>query len=272
MASRKSIKAPAFQFYPKDFLTDERQLALSTAGAGIYIRLMCHCWLGDSLPNDPVILAKMAASDLDPFMTEWGHIAACFTQGKNGRLVHRRLLHEKSKQDHYRKLQRDKGVRSGAARARSVQPNVNHGSTGVEPSAVEPKGNSSISYLLSSTPVKREENVRVSLSSASRDPFTDSKVTERAGRFIDRYQELYPLHRHGARYAVKPARDYSAAVTLCETWTDDARLEKLAICFLTTDHKFAAEGSRTIPQFLALASWADGELSEWEQKQSKVRA
>ncbi len=110
----------------------------------------------------------------------------------------------------------------------------------------------------------------VSLSSASRDPFTDPAITERAGRFIERYEDLYPKHRNGARYSVRPTRDYAAAVTLCTTWKDDARLDKLAICFLTTDHKFAAEGSRTIPQFLALASWADGELAEWEKKQARA--
>ena len=99
------------------------------------------------------------------------------------------------------------------------------------------------------------------------DPFTDPDVTERAGRFIDRYVDFYPKHRHGARYAIKPSRDYQAAVTLCTTW-DDARLDKLAVCFLTTNHQFAASGSRTIPQFLALASWCDGELAKWEASQT----
>jgi hypothetical protein len=105
----------------------------------------------------------------------------------------------------------------------------------------------------------------------SRDPFLDAATTERAGAFVRRYQALYPLYRHGARYAVRETRDYAAAVKLCETWPDDARLEKLAICFLTTDHKFAAEGSRTIPQFLALASWADGELAAWELQHPVAR-
>lgn len=95
---------------------------------------------------------------------------------------------------------------------------------------------------------------------------TDAVVTERAGRFIERYEELYPKHRHGARYAVKPHRDYEAAVSLCRTWADDARLDKIATIFLTTDHQFAESGSRTIPQFLALASWCDSKLAEWEQK------
>jgi len=101
---------------------------------------------------------------------------------------------------------------------------------------------------------------------ARRDPFTDTSITERAARFIERYEQLYPEHRKGARYARKPARDYAAAVTLCETWPDDARLDKLAILFLTTNHRFAEEGSRTIPQFLALASWCDAQLVEWEAK------
>lgn len=105
---------------------------------------------------------------------------------------------------------------------------------------------------------KKHEDVK-------RDPFTDPVVTERAGRFVERYSELYTEQRNGAHYAMRPTRDYAAAVTLCQTWTDDARLDKLAVCFLTTDHKFAEEGSRTIPQFLALASWCDGKLAEWEK-------
>lgn len=105
---------------------------------------------------------------------------------------------------------------------------------------------------------------------AKRDPFTDRAITERAGRFIDKYQQLYTQHRHGARYMVRPARDYQAAVTLCATWTDDVRLEKLAVIFLTTDHSFAESGSRTLPQFAALASWADGKLAEFETKKARL--
>lgn len=106
-------------------------------------------------------------------------------------------------------------------------------------------------------------------SSGKLDPFTHQPTADRAASFIDRYQVLYQQHRKGARYAVKPARDYAAAVTLCDTWPDD-RLEKLAIIFLTTDHHFAEEGSRTIPQFLALASWADGKLAEHEAKKGSA--
>jgi len=111
-----------------------------------------------------------------------------------------------------------------------------------------------------------------SLSPAAPDPFTNDTITQRAGAFVRRYEALYPKHRQGARYAVRPARDYAAAVTLCTTWPDDARLDKLAVLFLTTDHRFAEEGSRTLPQMLALASWLDGKLAEWEAAQDKKEA
>ena len=108
---------------------------------------------------------------------------------------------------------------------------------------------------VSTTPLDRRKD----------DPFVDADVTERAGRFIERYGDLYEKHRN-ARYFVRPQRDYQTAVELCRTWTDDARLDKIAAIFLTTDHKWASEGSRTIPQFAALASWCDGQLAEWEKQ------
>jgi hypothetical protein len=42
-------------------------------------------------------------------------------------------------------------------------------------------------------------------------------------------------------------------------------LDRIAVVFLTCEHKFADEGSRTIPQFLALASWCDDRLAQWEK-------
>jgi hypothetical protein len=98
----------------------------------------------------------------------------------------------------------------------------------------------------------------------------DEVITTRAGAFIRHYREdLYPRYRAGAKYLGHEHRDYDAAVRLCQVW-DDARLEKLAICFLTTDHDFAANGSRTLPQFRALASWLDGQLAQWKAEHVNV--
>ncbi len=94
---------------------------------------------------------------------------------------------------------------------------------------------------------------------------TDDALAERAGRFCERYAELYPLHRRGARYLPKPALDYVKACELCQVW-DNERLERLAIVFLKCEEPFAQSGSRTIGQFAAMASWADDRLREVEAK------
>lgn len=282
-------RSPAFQFYPKEFLTDGNVAAMSLHECGAYIKLICLCWQEGSLSADPQRLANMVGTSLRDFRKLWPALAPCFHE-EGGTIRHESLDRERHKQEAYREQQRVKGLASGAARASgappggnriatAVQPNSNRGST--EPTTeLEPNVNRQAteqateqqprtkSFFSGSSVVrseKQEREERTSLSPA--DPLLNKEITERAGRFIERYQQLYRDRRHGARYALRPDRDYHAAVTLCQTWTDDARLDKLADIFLTTDHKFAEEGSRTIPQFLALASWADGRLAEWEAKQ-----
>lgn len=88
------------------------------------------------------------------------------------------------------------------------------------------------------------------------------ELAQRAGRFVNEtYPALYARHRKGARYISRPALDFQEALELCRVW-DDARLEKIATVFLTTDHDFAEKGSRTMAQFRALASWCDSRLAE----------
>lgn len=87
------------------------------------------------------------------------------------------------------------------------------------------------------------------------------EIAERAGRFCERYADLYAKHRKGARYLGKPTLDFQEALQLVATW-DDQRLDKIATVFLTTDHEFAEKGSRTMAQFRAMASWCDSRLIE----------
>lgn len=89
----------------------------------------------------------------------------------------------------------------------------------------------------------------------------DPDLADRAGRFVEQYAKLFTEHRKGARYHSKPSLDFPEAVGLCATW-DDARLETLAIAFLTTDDKFCRSGSGSIAQFRSRASWCDAMLRE----------
>jgi uncharacterized protein YdaU (DUF1376 family) len=51
-------KHPYFSFYPTDFLTGTALMDATETGA--YIRLLCHSWESDGLPNDPKILKRLA--------------------------------------------------------------------------------------------------------------------------------------------------------------------------------------------------------------------
>lgn len=97
---------------------------------------------------------------------------------------------------------------------------------------------------------------------------TDPEIGTRASRFLELYASLYPKHRNGARFLPKPALDWPTACELVQVWPDE-RLEKLAIVFLKTDHEFAANGSRTIRQFAALASWCDDRLRQVESERGR---
>lgn len=256
-------KAPAYQWYPKDARTDERFVLMSYEQQGIFRALLDHQWLEGSIPADVEALARLLKMSRAAFVRLWPAIEPCFSgvSGQHDRMINGRLERQRRDQEAFAESAASRGAKGAAKRwlkhSRSIaEPIANHGSSSSTASA-SAKERESLSLVQTFT-------------NPNRDAFTDAAVTQRAGKFVERYQALYSKHRNGARYSVRPARDYAAAVTLCTTWTDDARLDKLATCFLTTDHKFAAEGSRTVPQFLALASWCDGELAEWEKQQAQA--
>lgn len=250
-------KAPAFQFYPKDFLTDERVTLMSMQERGVYITLICKCWTEGTLPADPQLLARLCGFPVAAFRKCWPAIAPCFRACPRDadRLVHPRLEKERQKQRAFRRRQADNG-RKGGRPPLADKPKHNPSllqNAAKDPPVANPHKSSAfaISDLRSATPVKRE---RASLSA-------DDELAERAARFLERYQALYVKHRRGAHYLVRPHLDFPKAKELCAVWGDE-RLDQLAVVFLTTDHKFAEEGSRTIGQFAALASWCDGRLAE----------
>lgn len=260
--------APAFQFYPKDFLSDSHVVAMTMTERGVYITLLCLCWMEGSVPVSAATLARLCGLSMPTFERLWPALEPCFTN-VDGRWVQPRIERERRKQATYRTMKSEAGKQGGRPKADGKQKLIRgqtHGKQQLTRSQANESPPSSSPIFVSdlqSPKEEREKKERVSLSAVA-DPFLQEEITERAGAFVRTYEALYPECLHGARYAVKPARDYASAVTLCTTWRDDARLLKLARIFLTTDHQFAAEGSRTITQFLALASWCDARLAAVE--------
>lgn len=144
-------RAPAFQFYPSDFISGEKVARMSYTEVGIYIVLLSHAWLAKGLPTNVTEIAKMLKVNPQRFARLWcGVLSECWVED-GGRLVNPRQEVERQKQADYRGQQSARGKASAASRRK--QPHVNAGSTGV-PTGRQPEANSSSSSS-SSTPVQR---------------------------------------------------------------------------------------------------------------------
>jgi uncharacterized protein YdaU (DUF1376 family) len=252
-------KSPAFQFYAKDF--DSGTRAFSAEEVGAYIRFLCHQWDKGSIPSDLESLARIAGVSLVRMRRVWLRLQDYFIIDPDNesrtRLLNVRLERERLKQALYRQKQSDKGKASAAnRRATDSQPESNRGSTEPQPEG-QPKLNSSISDLQSSDFSQERTHPRAREVSPSEAP----ELSERAARFLERYDALHREYRRGAPYMGKPHIDHHEAMQLVRVY-DDARLDKLATVWLNADDAFAENGTRTIAKFRSRASWCDERLRE----------
>ncbi|MCE9565826.1 MAG: YdaU family protein [Planctomycetes bacterium] len=152
-------KPPAFQFYPKDWLSSPRVQLMTPEQEGAYIRLLCYCWdSGDcSLPDDDdelAVLSRLGEGWLNGGSTV---VRKCFIPhpAKPGFLSNARLLEESEKQGAWKRKSSEGGKKSAAKRAenkailkgastvaqpntnRSLQPNANSASSSASSPAVK---------------------------------------------------------------------------------------------------------------------------------------
>jgi uncharacterized protein YdaU (DUF1376 family) len=197
-----SEKSPAFQFYPKDFLSDEKQIRMSLPAVGIYMRLICHCWNEGSLPADAVSLARLSGATGRQIRELWPSIGPCFRTTEDGRLIHPRLEREREKQQVYRRRQSDAGKASATARAASqsvpfpttVEPRLNHGSS-VVALPVEP------ARVLNSSSSSSVCTLQTSVSQTDTPPLDEA---------FSHFQRAYPPERRQGGFMAEQA--YLAAV------------------------------------------------------------
>ena len=109
-------KPPAFQWYPKDYLSDVHTVLMTLQQEGAYMRLINYCWLEGSLPNDMEALGRMCKGLSAQEMSEvWKAIEPCFKKRGN-RWVHPRLLLERKKQMEYSAAKSRAGRKGAEAR------------------------------------------------------------------------------------------------------------------------------------------------------------
>jgi hypothetical protein len=94
------MKAPAFQFYASDFLSDINVVTMSMSQRGIYITLIAHEWLEGKLPADTSTL-KMLCGNPEDWESDWEKVSTCFTE-RDGYIYNSRLESEREKLSAYR--------------------------------------------------------------------------------------------------------------------------------------------------------------------------
>ena len=117
-------RSPAFQFYPKDFLSDPNVMMMTNAQVGAYIKLLCVCWQQDTLPNDDETLAILVGESRTWWKKFGGLIKACF-RVRSRKLIHPRLHNEKQKQKK-RREQAQRGAKTTNAKRYRNQPSSSH--------------------------------------------------------------------------------------------------------------------------------------------------
>lgn len=139
-------QSPAFQYYPRDILSDINYQAMTWAERGMYHHLMDICWIETFIPDDPAILARVLCISEEEFSEAWKVIGKCFKGGsKNGQLVHPRLDIERAKQAQWREKSSRGGKLSAHKRKNQKAKVPQQGGCPLVGTKGQPKVNSSSS-------------------------------------------------------------------------------------------------------------------------------
>lgn len=115
--AHRTGKSPAFQFYPKDFLSSTKVQRMSLTEVGAYTMLLAYCWLDGSITADVRELARILKVPPKQFERMWaGPLSECFT-AKGGRLVNERLEDERRAQAKFRAKMSENGKKGGRPKA-----------------------------------------------------------------------------------------------------------------------------------------------------------
>lgn len=110
-------KAPAYQWYPKDFDTDEAVKLMTYEQEGIYRRLLDHQALEGSIPADTREIAMLVPkTPLKRFLALWPRIAGKFAPTSDGRLANGKLERVRAATQAYHDEQAANGKKGAAAR------------------------------------------------------------------------------------------------------------------------------------------------------------
>ena len=109
------MKSPAFQYYPRDFLSDPKVAPMSNTEVGIYWRLLSYAWLDEGISTDLNDLALLVHESKPTFAKAWKRVGQCF-EIRNGRYVNPRQERDRADQTAYREMKSARGKAGSAKR------------------------------------------------------------------------------------------------------------------------------------------------------------
>ncbi len=190
-------QSPAFQFYPQDFVSDPKVLAMTSAARGAYIMLLCHCWTNGSVPDDDIVLRRISAYDGRDWRAACASVRACLG-AKDGKLFSPRLERERQKQADYREMKARAGQAGG-------QQTASRRAAAMAAESSPPSLSSSLSSSSSLIPrIEEQAKETVLLSTTKKNGSLTSKQKEHgvrlaAARAMDRpwqKDQRRSVHRH----------------------------------------------------------------------------
>jgi hypothetical protein len=228
------VKAPAFQWYPKDCDTDENVRLMNDEEFGVYVRCLNHAWLNDGLPTDLRDLRRLFDSrgtDGDEKTTEerrendgrkrrdrfnsiWKRVGKCFFLDEStGRLRNPKQEEQRVAHEEFRESRRN------AAKARwdkQVHNECNARASEMQCSAISNLHTAVKTDLL-------DANLSACFDPASDEPFSlNGNATHRAAR-LSRSAQLAAFDEFWSVVWVKIGRGAARRSWLARVKTPDLR-------------------------------------------------
>lgn len=108
-------KAPAFQFYTRDWLASSKTRRMTLAERGLYVEMLAWQFEDGSLPDDPAQVAAMVGAPLEVVEEAWQKVRALFDVRPEG-LVNTRLERARKEWKAFQKERSESGRRGAEKR------------------------------------------------------------------------------------------------------------------------------------------------------------
>lgn len=219
------MKAPAYQWYPKDILSSARVAEMDLAEECAYRRALDFCWLNGSLPKDTGKLSRIIGKGCTEEIAKV--VAAMFLPDPTdeSRLVNDRLEQERAKQAEWSKKSSDAGKKSAELRAEAkarleAESNqwANQHPTTVQPPLQGwlPNGTNqtaTLQFASSSTSKKEEEN------NAGANENFSPYINPHRGNHCPKWDEVLYMfqHNNGTAIQARAFFDYNEKVEWRDT-------------------------------------------------------